>query len=757
MSEIPGSELQGTTRQSEWQNSDLQNIDRRTALQMLGGGVAAGALFQLAPLYAGEALPAAAEGSATAMLPNDSRLGALKDLNGYFPFTPSATPEAWEARAAEVRRQILVACGLWPMPSRPPLKAIVHGLVDRDDFTVERVILESSPGLYCTGSLFRPKGFEGPRPAILCPHGHWANGRFYDHGAEVLKQQLDKGGEKSAVTGRFPLQSRCVQLARMGCVVFHYDMLGVADSAPINDMAHRFNTQRPDMSAPEHWGLYSAQAELRLLNPFGLQTWNSIRALDFVLGLPGIDAKRIGCTGASGGGTQTFILTAIDQRVAAEFPAVMVSTAMQGGCTCENATYLRVNTGNIEFAALASPRPIGMTGANDWTREIETKGLPELKQHYTMLGIPDRVEAKYYDFEHNYNVVSRTMMYEFFNKHFNLGATGPIQEKDFQPLTKDELTVWNAEHPKPAMDVDHEIAFLKALEADSNKQIQALTPKNAETLAEYRRVVGGALAVMIGRGLPQPGAVEVQYTGATDKGTHSEVATRIRYHANGEELPAVALIPRQPGDRLVIWIDAAGKAGLYENGKPKAAVQHLLDAGVNVVGVDLLYQGEFLADGKPLTETRRVNNNREFVGFTLGYNHPLFSQRVQDILSTIAAVQVNSKASIELAGFGEAGPLVIAAAAIAGKAVSKVAVGTSGFRFATLTNIRDPRLLPGAVKYGDVPGMLSLCAPTPLWLADEAALPEIVTATYAAAGSPEAAALYSGPANDAALAAAKWL
>ena len=90
----------------------------------------------------------------------------------------------------------------------------------------------------------------------------------------------------------------------------------------------------------------------------GLQTWNSIRALDFLLGLPDVDPSAIGVTGASGGGTQTFILGAVDDRPAVAFPAVMVSTAMQGGCVCENCSYLRVGTGNIELAGLFAPKPL---------------------------------------------------------------------------------------------------------------------------------------------------------------------------------------------------------------------------------------------------------------------------------------------------------------------------------------------------------------------------------------------------------------
>src|SRR5262249_43450152 len=158
----------------------------------------------------------------------------------------------------------------------------------------------------------------------LCPHGHWASGRFYDSGANRAD------GEKTAAGARHPLQARCAQLARMGCVVFHYDMVGYADSQAIN-----------------HAGFRDVEAALRLQSLLGLQTWNSIRSLDFLLSLGEVDASRIGVTGASGGGTQTFLLGAIDDRPHVAFPAVMVSTGMQGGCVCENNYYLRQGTGNV--------------------------------------------------------------------------------------------------------------------------------------------------------------------------------------------------------------------------------------------------------------------------------------------------------------------------------------------------------------------------------------------------------------------------
>src|SRR6266705_4968579 len=102
-------------------------------------------------------------------LPNDLRLEPLKDLDGYFPFTPPASKADWEKRAERVRRQILISQGLWPMPTKTPLNAVIRGKVDRGDYTVEKVYLESAPGFFVTGNLYRPKNVSGKVPGVLSP------------------------------------------------------------------------------------------------------------------------------------------------------------------------------------------------------------------------------------------------------------------------------------------------------------------------------------------------------------------------------------------------------------------------------------------------------------------------------------------------------------------------------------------------------------------------------------------------------------
>lgn len=696
-------------------------------------------------------------------LPADPRLGDLKDLNGYFPLAVPESKEAWNKRADHVRRQVQVALGLWPMPTKTPACAVIHGKIDKGDYTVERVFLQSFPGHFVSGNLYRPKGKSGKLPGVLHPHGHWANGRFHDAGEDAVRQQIKDGGEKFENGGRSPLQSRCVHLARMGCVSFFYDMVGYADSQQIpQSIAHGFKDRRPHMEGPSDWGYFSPQAESRLQHIMGLQTYNSIRVLDWFSELPDVDPARIGVTGASGGGTQTFILGAVDPRPAAAFPAVMVSTAMQGGCTCENCDYLRVNTGNIELAGLFAPKPLGMTGANDWTVEISTKGLPELKKLYGLMGVPERVEAfPRNEFGHNYNYPSRAAMYAWFNKHLKLGFDTPPEEKDYERLSTEELTVWNAEYPKPDGGEVHERELLKWISEDSDRQIAALTPRDEKSLAKYRHIVGGAFAAMIDRRPSEGVSTEFDKRAEKDKGDHVEYVGLVRNTAHGGELPAIFLLPKDWKKTVVIWIDEQGKAGLYgSDGGLKPEIRKLVSSGVAVASCDLIGQGEFLADGQPLTKARRVKGDRQFAGFTYGYNHPLFVQRAHDVLTMISHVKRHRlmPEKVHLVALNGAGIWALAATTQSEGLLDKVAIDTQGFRFASLVDYDDPNFLPGAVKYGDVPGLLSLVSPSACWISGEPEnLPPVAAAAFSSAKPSLTAATYAGGEGGEATAAVDWV
>lgn len=677
-------------------------------------------------------------------VPNDRRLGPLKELSGdYFPFEVPKSRQQWEQRRSDLKRRILVATGLWPMPDKTPLNPVIHGRVDRDDFTIDKVYFESCPGHFVTGLLFKPKNVTGRLPGVLCPHGH--GGRLQDYSEKGIREMIVRGAERFEGSGRYPKLARCAQLARMGCVTFIFDMIGYADSVQIpRQLAHKFGKQRPAFDTREDWGFFATQAELRLQSIMGLQTWNSIRALDFLCGLPEVDSKRIGVTGGSGGGTQTILLCAIDPRPVVAFPNGMVSTDMQGGCTCENCSLLRIGTGNVELAALFAPKPQGMTAANDWTKEMMTKGYPELKQLYAMLDAQKNVICHpLTHFPHNYNYVSRALMYSWFNKHLALGLQEPVIEEDWPPLTEQEWTVWNDEHPKPADDPDHERSLLRYVTAESDRQIAALKPRDAESLARFREIVGGAFETIIGRRMNQVGPIECRKVEELDRDGYRHRKFLLRTDQHDEEFPVVSLshVRAAAPKSIVLWIDGQGKSSLADRkGRLVPGIRRLLDAGKVVLSADLLYQGEFLSDGKPLTKARASTNSREYAGYTFGYNHPLFAQRVHDILTLVSFARSEQYGGerIHLVGVNGAGPWVAAARAMAGADVYGAAIDTEGFRFADLKSYRDPDFLPGAVKYGDLPALLALSAPNRLFVCGETEISlRIVTVAYAASGQPQ--------------------
>ncbi|MFM8584805.1 MAG: acetylxylan esterase, partial [Planctomycetaceae bacterium] len=388
----------------------------------------------------------------------------------------------------------------------------------------------------------------------------------------------------------------------------------------------------------------------------------------------------------------------------------------------ENSSLLRIDTGNVEFAALFAPKPQGMTTADDWTKEMATKGFPELKQLYTTLGVPNNVMLHRGEhFPHNYNAVARAGFYNWLNQHFQLGQKSPVIERDFDPLSRDQLTVWDAQHPAPkANDVELEKRVLRWLADDSRQQLT----QSAGALGDYRKTVGAAAEVLIGRTYATAGTSEWDLKNKQDLGTHVEMAGLLKNKTHGEELPILCLYPKNWNNRVVLWLTGTGKAGLFQaDGKLLPAVQSLVDGGTTVVGADLLYQGEFLADGQAPTQTRVVNNPRQVAAYTHGYNPTLFAQRVHDVLSLLryvrtAEVPGHPRAErVSIAAWGAAGPIAAVARSVAVGQVDRLAVDTQGFRFGKLLDYRDPQFLPGGAKYLDLPGLMANNGSEPLWLA----------------------------------------
>jgi dienelactone hydrolase len=376
-----------------------------------------------------------------------------RTLNDIFAAPRFTSRDDWNKRAAHIRERILASAGLLPMPERTPLAPNISGEVTRVDYRVAKVYFESLPGFLVTGNLYRPIG-DGPFPAIYSPHGHWAYGRL----------------ENSAVAS---VPGRAINLARQGFVVFSPDMIGYNDS---RQLEHRlFGGPREKL-----WGLSIA----------GLQLWNGIRGLDFLESLPYVRRGAIGATGASGGGTQVFLLAAVDERVAVAAPVNMISLQMQGGCLCENQPGLRLDTNNVEIAATIAPRPLLMVSATgDWTTNTMEREYPAVRAIYELVGAGDRVHGVRFDAPHNYNRESREAVYAWMARWLQQAPADVRREE--RPFTVDPLPDLLVFHQQPTPARALTAAAFTANWIDNARRRLSMTPLEVKARALSHALAAG--------------------------------------------------------------------------------------------------------------------------------------------------------------------------------------------------------------------------------------------------------------------------
>ncbi len=371
--------------------------------------------------------PAPAEGPALcvgAYLKPEQGRATLDAALAKFPDRAS-----WEAYGQHIRQRIQVGAGLSPWPKRTPLNPLVRARRTYDGYSVENVAFESVPGYFVTGNLFRPLAPSPDtslRPVVLTTHGHGATIKTPD---DFEKQ------------GRFTetVQARGGTLARMGAIVLSIEMVGYGDSSTqVGQDAHK--------------------------QPFTptLQIWNATRALDFLLSLDGVDPQRVAVTGESGGGTQTFLLTALDPRVTLSAPVVMVSSYFFGGCSCESGQPIHRSAdhfaSNVMIAALAAPRPLLLVSdGKDWTQHNPTIEFPFIQKIYGYYGAGQKTANVHLANEgHDYGPSKRAAVYRFIAEHFNLSlapaldATGKIDESHVTIERHGPLHAFSESFPLPA-------------------------------------------------------------------------------------------------------------------------------------------------------------------------------------------------------------------------------------------------------------------------------------------------------------------
>jgi hypothetical protein len=616
--------------------------------------------------------------------PKRMPLGGLRTLYDGSGFKPYTSKDEWLKRREALRNQILISAGLWPMPPKGDLKPQIYGKMLRDGYSIEKVVLETLPGLYVSGNLYRPAPWvpAGSLPddvkacrdaweknrsaekksAILCPHGHWRDGRFEPE-----------------------VQKRCKQLARMGAVVLSYDMVGKADSTPFK---HEF---------------LDRQIDLMGFSLFGIQTWNSICSLDFLTSLPQVDAERVACTGESGGGTQTFILSAIDDRVKIAAPIVMVSQDMQGGCSCENASGLRLGTDNSEIAALFAPKPQIFVCAHDWTWEFLTKGFPEVKATYKLLGAEDNVEAEVYDFPHNYNQTSRQRVYAFFSKHLFHIDPALSKELPLEAEAFETISTWDGDHPRPAdaVDADGLKQYLAGLSA---KQSLLFRPTTKDAWASTREEL--ATAVTRRLSLSDPARPNQVVRVEQDQNVaHVRFGSGPTPRVRGE----MFLPPKDQWKADTLMVHPDGVAALVgADGTPGDLVKQAVAQGHAVLVIDPYLIGE---NRNPI-----VANAPSAITHFACYNRSTAAERVQDIVDALGVLKEHAeKRPVNLIGIGSAGPLCILARTQAPFVVRSV-IDANQFDYRADSDLPAEQILPGIVRLGGLRAVGCLAAPGRLFI-----------------------------------------
>jgi hypothetical protein len=325
--------------------------------------------------------------------------------------------KSWQSRKDSLKKCILSALRLTRLPTKPFSSPIVTPLRKFKDYSVQNIAIETLPGIYVCGSLYRPLKYKGKMPVVLNPDGHFSKGRY-----------------------REDCQYRCAALAKMGAIAFSYDLFGWEGESilQVDPKDHRRSLVQT------------------------IQVLNTERIIDYLLSLKDADPSRVAITGASGGGSQTMLMTAIDDRIKLSVPVAMLSSYHSGGCPCESGMGVHLcggGTNNAEIASMAAPRPmLVVSDGGDWTQHVPENEFPFVQRIYGFYGKKDLVENVHLATEgHDYGLSKRKAMYQIIAKHFELdldkmkNVKGDIDESGITVENENALKVFgNAGEHLPA-------------------------------------------------------------------------------------------------------------------------------------------------------------------------------------------------------------------------------------------------------------------------------------------------------------------
>lgn len=472
------------------------------------------------------------------------------------------TKADWQQRQAIVKRKIAAAVG--PLPEKTPLNPVVTGKLEREDFTVEKLYFESRPGHFVTGALYLPKNKPGKLPAILYVCGHTViafRGEFY--------------------------QPLALNFVKKGFVVLTIDPIGQGERKEYPDAPGLAS------STKEH-SYAGAQSFVAGVAPASYFAWDGIRAIDYLVSRPEVDAARIGVTGRSGGGTQTTYIAALDERVRAAAPECYITTfdkllRSRGPQDAEQIPYRAIAEGLDlpDFIVARAPKPTLLIGTTNDIFSIQgfRDAYREAKLAYQAFGQPDNLQKAEDDTVHASTRKNREAAYAFFQKH--LDNPGSPEDLKVELFSEQELQVIPDKNAPRFAQRETLFSLNKKYAQDlvqRRTERRKTHPLDPETLRKsvvahtgYENPPKEREAIFSGRVLPPEYVIEKYLVqGASD------------YH-----LPVLWLKPKQAKGEVVLLLDDRGKAVALAPGE---LADRLAREGHEVIVADLSGVGE-LATG----------------------------------------------------------------------------------------------------------------------------------------------------------------
>lgn len=593
------------------------------------------------------------------------------------------TPADAEAYVLSVRERIRECFG--PEPERTPLNARVTRVEERDAYRLEMVVFESRPGFLVTGNLYVPKGREGKMPGVVGVCGHSANGK-----AAEAYQSFAQG------------------LARLGYVCFIIDPPGQGERLQYLKGAK----SRYGPGTSEH---IQAGNQQTLVGEFlgSWFAWDGVRALDYLLTRPEVDAEKIGVTGNSGGGTQTTWLCGVEQRWAMAAPACFVTTFRRNAENelpadteqCPPGVLAR-DLDHSDFLAALAPKPVVVIAQEKdyFDARGATEAYQRLQHLYTLLGRPDDVRLHIGGDYHGYSQVNREGMYRFFN---HVTGVSDAQAEPKLVIEKDE-TLWVMPGGQVA--------------GPETRTIFSFTQEKAERLAKERvQLQGEALAQAIRQVLKLPAEAEegvpeyriLRSVGARQYPTKGyctyAVETEPGVHALVTRLHDDTLTSRPPlGQKRAVLYLSHRSADAELRAEP--LVRQLLDEekGAAFYACDVRGIGESQPDICGVNQFLRPYGSDYFLSaHGLMLDRPYLGQRVQDVLRVIAWLADQGHEEIHLAGRGW-GALAGTLAAVLEPRVAQVTLKNALASYHEVAVAEDYQwpyamLLPNVLAHFDLP------------------------------------------------------